>query len=406
MNQILRRMAWRNLWRHRQRTTLMIMAVAVGSLAILILFGFADGMIGSMTAAQIDWNQGSFQVRGVGYPDDPIPENGMSPQQVAAATEALAPLRTVGIAPRLETYGMIRTSYGTEGVRLRGIDPMAESTVTHLNDLVVEGNYLDGPGQILLSASMAEDLDIRVGERVVLLAITQRGTESQAFTVTGLYEAASFDLEQVAMVSIDNLRTMTGIVGATTLAVALPREVSVHRSVAQARELLADQSGIIVADYFDLNPFARIMVSGSRIEMIPLVIMISLLAGFGVANTSFYSVLERTREFGVMSAVGMSRRLLAQLILLESTFVAAIGFLFGGGLGYWGLRYLSRNGVSVSFMADLSKNIGFPKVLYASTSGWYIVAAFSVVVFTALAAAWYPARRINRLDPVAAIREG
>ena len=406
MNQILRRMAWRNLWRHRQRTTLMIMAVAVGSLAILILFGFADGMIGSMTAAQVDWNQGSFQVRGVGYPDDPIPENGMSPQQVAAATEALAPLRTVGIAPRLETYGMIHTSYGTEGVRLRGIDPMAESTVTHLNDLVVEGNYLDGPGQILLSASMAEDLDIRVGERVVLLAITQRGTESQAFTVTGLYEAASFDLEQVAMVSIDNLRTMTGIVGATTLAVALPREVSVHRSVAQARELLADQSGIIVADYFDLNPFARIMVSGSRIEMIPLVIMISLLAGFGVANTSFYSVLERTREFGVMSAVGMSRRLLAQLILLESTFVAAIGFLFGGGLGYWGLRYLSRNGVSVSFMADLSKNIGFPKVLYASTSGWYIVAAFSVVVFTALAAAWYPARRINRLDPVAAIREG
>jgi ABC-type antimicrobial peptide transport system permease subunit len=91
---------------------------------------------------------------------------------------------------------------------------------------------------------------------------------------------------------------------------------------------------------------------------------------------------------------------------LESTFVASIGFVIGGGLGYWGLLYLNRNGIRLSIMDDISKNIGFPKVFYTSTSGWYIVAAFSVVVFTALTAAWYPARRVNRLDPVASIREG
>lgn len=107
-----------------------------------------------------------------------------------------------------------------------------------------------------------------------------------------------------------------------------------------------------------------------------------------------------------MTAVGMSRKLLRQLILLESTMVAAIGFIVGGGLGYWGLMYLSRTGVSLAFLADISKSAGLPKVIYASTSGWYMIAAFSVVVFTALTAAWYPARRVNRLDPVAAIREG
>jgi len=191
-----------------------------------------------------------------------------------------------------------------------------------------------------------------------------------------------------------------------SLAVSLPRGVSVNRSVTEAKELLADQTGVVVADYFDLNPFARFMIAGATLKMIPFVLMISLMAGFGVANTSFYSVLERTREFGVMTAVGMSRKLLARLVLLESTMVAAIGFIVGGGLGYWGLMYLSRNGVSLSFMADISKNVGIPKVIYASTSGWYMVAAFSVVVFTVLTAAWYPARRVNRLDPVAAIREG
>ena len=406
MNKILRRMAWRNLWRHKQRTVLMIMSVALGSMAVLALFGLTEGMLASMTASQIDWNQGSFQVRSVDYAVDPIPENGLSPEQVAAATEALGPLQATGVAPRLETHGMIRTSYGTGGVRLRGIDPVRESTVTHLDELVVEGSYLTSTGQILLSTAMAEDLDIRVGERIVILAITNGATESKAFTVTGLVNPASFDLEEVAMVPIEDIHAMTGISGATTLAVALPRGASAGRAVTEAKELLANQSGVVVADYFDLNPFARMLVSAARIEIFPMVIMISLLAGFGVANTSFYSVLERTREFGVMKAVGMSRRLLTQLVLLESTFVASIGFIIGGGLGYWGLLYLNRNGIRLSIMDDISKNIGFPKVFYTSTSGWYIVAAFSVVVFTALTAAWYPARRANRLDPVASIREG
>jgi len=149
------------------------------------------------------------------------------------------------------------------------------------------------------------------------------------------------------------------------------------------------------------------MIGGSVIKMIPFVVMISLLAGFGVANTAFYSVLERTREFGVMTAVGMSRRLLAQVVLLESVFVSAIGFLVGGGVGYGLLIYLERFGIRFGdLVPGMTDSLGIPTVIYASTSGWYWVAAFSVVVFTALVAAWYPARRANRLEPVTAIREG
>jgi len=406
MNLTIGRIAWRNLWRHPQRTILMIATVAVGSLVILVLFGLADGMISSMTAAQIDWNQGSFQVRAVGYADDPIPENGLSPEQVASATDSLANMRITGITPRMEAFGMVRSAYGTDSVSLRGINPVTESLVTKLDELIVEGRYLDSDGQVLLSTVLAEDLDIRVGERVVILAIGTDGTNSRAFVVTGLFQSASIDLEQVAMASISDVRAMTGFEGATTLAVALPRGISASRSVTEAKQLLASIAGVEVADYFDLNPMARFMIAGSTIKMIPFVLMISLMAGFGVANTAFYSVLERTRELGVMTAIGLSRKLLARMVLLESTLVAAIGFVVGGGLGYWGLLYLSRSGWDISMFADIGKSIGLPRVIYASTSGWYWVAALSVVVFTALTAAWYPARRVNRLEPVTAIREG
>ncbi|UCF10397.1 MAG: ABC transporter permease [Candidatus Bipolaricaulota bacterium] len=400
------RMAWRNLWRHKQRTILMIATVAVGSLVILVLFGLTDGMVGSLTATQVEWNQGNFQVRSALYADDPIPENAMSSEQVAAATAALAKMRTAGIAPRMETFGMLRSAYGTDGVMLRGIDPTREPKVTRLDRLVVEGRYLDAAGQILLPTTLAEDLDIRVGERVVVLAIGAEGTDSRAFVVAGLFHSPSFDLEQTAMASIDDVRSLTGVEGATALAIALPKGGSDRRAVEEARQILADHEGVTVADFFDLNPFARFMISGATLKMIPFVIMISLMAGFGVANTAFYSVLERTREFGVMTAVGMSRKLLARMVLLESTFAAAIGFVAGGGLGYGGLLYLSRNGWDISVLTDMVGSLGVPRVVYASTSGWYWVAALSVVVFTALVAAWYPARRVNRLEPVAAIREG
>ena len=406
MNGTIARIAWRNLWRHPQRTILMIATVGVGSLVILVLFGLSDGVIGSMTATQIDWNQGNFQVRATAYADDPIPENGLTPEQVAIAMDALATMETVGVSPRMEVTGMLRSAYGTDGVMIRGVNPEAELSVTHLDQLVVEGSYLTAPGQVLVSDVVAENLDIRVGERVVILAIGADGTESKAFTVIGLIQPPSSDLEQMAIASMSDVQAMTGFEGATSIAVSLPREASDNRAVAEARELLADQPGIAVADYFDLNPFARFMIAGSTIKMIPFVLMISLMAGFGVANTSFYSVLERTREFGVMKAVGMNSKLLARMVLIESTIVAAIGFVIGGGLGYWGLLYLNRTGWDISMMTDMVGSIGLPRVIYASTSGWYWVAALSVVVFTALAAAWYPARRINRLDPVTAIREG
>ncbi len=400
------RIAWRNLWRHKQRTILMIATVAVGSLVILILFGLTDGMVGSMTATQIEWNQGNFQVRTIAYADDPIPENALSPDQVAAVMDRLASMRTAGITARMETFGMLRSAYGTDGVSLRGIDPLAELSVTHFDELIVEGRYLDADGQVLLSATLAEDLDIRVGERVVILAIGADGADSRAFIVSGLFQSPSTDLEHMVMASIDDVRAMTGFKGATTLAIALPRGASDSRAVAEARELLAGQQNIVVADYFDLNPFARFMIAGSTIKMIPFVLMISLMAGFGVANTAFYSVLERTREFGIMTAVGMSRKLLSRMVLMESTMVAAIGFVVGGGLGYGGLLYLSQHGWDISMLTDMVGSFGFPRVIYASTSGWYWVAALSVIVVTALAAAWYPARRVNRLDPVTAIREG
>ncbi|MGD9676519.1 MAG: hypothetical protein AB7V19_07540, partial [Candidatus Bipolaricaulia bacterium] len=104
------RMAWRGLWRHPQRTLLMIAMVAFGSFVILFLWGFVDGFLSSMTHAQAVENQGVFQIRARGYADDPAPANGLTPEDVAAAEAALAKLRVRGVAPRLDTTGILRSA--------------------------------------------------------------------------------------------------------------------------------------------------------------------------------------------------------------------------------------------------------------------------------------------------------
>jgi len=409
MRSMAPRIAWRNLWRHKQRTMLMIGIVAFGSWVILVLWGISDGFIRSMTDTQVVYNQADLQLRARGYTDDPVPSNGLTLAQVRAAQEALRDPRVQATSPRLEASGLLRSTYGSDGVVIRGIDPVSEQRVTRLHDAVVEGRFVAGPGEILLPAKLAQSLDIRVGERVVLLAQGESGTTSRAFRAVGFHRVELGALDRVVAVSLEDAQALFEWPGLTAIAIHLRSGAPSSRDTAalRAQLLTAGVDGIEVADYFAMNPLARIMLQGATLKMIPFVIMISLMAGFGVANTAFYSVLERTREFGVMTAVGMSRRLLARVVLMESVFVAAIGFVIGGGIGYGCLIYLSRHGLDFGeVIAGFGSDLGIPTIMYASTSGWYWVAAFSVVVFTALVAAWYPARRANRLEPVTAIREG
>jgi len=408
MNNTLAKISWRGLWRHPQRTLLMIAIVAFSSALILLMWGLTDGFIESMISSQIDFDSGDFQVRAPGYGDDPLPQNGLEPEEIASIETTLADFPdTWSVSRRLETTGMLRSAYGTLGVSVRGVDPVAERNVTDIHETIIDGRYIANPGEIVLGRKAAQDLDVRVDERLVLLAFSDGASTSQSFRVVGIVEPGLTTLDLTVLVTLEDARELTGWEGATSVVVSIPRGTNRDRAADDLQAALVGSVDADVQTYFELNPMLRVMLSGSAVKLAPFVIMVAILAGFGVANTVFYSVLERTREFGVMTAVGMSRRQLGIVILLESIYVSAIGFIIGGAVGYGGLLYLSRVGLSFgSMLGDFGADLGIPTVLYASSSGIYWLASFSVVVFTGLIAAWYPARRASRLEPVTAIREG
>jgi len=405
MNRTTARMAWRNLWRHPQRTILMIAIVAFGSLVIVLFWGMIDGFIASMTDAQVSLDQGSLQVFATGYRDDPVPVHGLDPKALDAALAAVDRLGNAHGSPRLTAYGMLQSAYGSTGIEIRGIDTAREPEVTTFHRHAPEGRFLENTGEILISRYTARNLDVRLGERVVLLVQGEGGATSRPFVAVGLYDSGLQSLDQsTVFVPIGDARSMTGWDGATSVAISVPTGRDDSAKAALSAEL---GTSFEVLTHLDLNPLIRDMIRISVIEMTPMILILALLAGFGVANTALFSVIERTHEFGVMMSVGMSRRRMSQMILAESMFASMIGFLVGGGASYLIIAYLATHGWNLgSALAEMTGSMGMPTILHASISGWYWLGSFSVVIVTGLVAAWYPARRVAALEPTVALREG
>ena len=154
------RLAWRNLWRHAQRTILMIAIVAFGSLVILTVWGITDGFMRTMTDAQARYDLGDLQLRAVGYADDRVPTNGLDATEASAVSTLLEGFPGIVATPRLDAGGMLSSAYGSDGILIRGIDPIMEPEVTSLQEGLAEGRYVAARGEVMLSSRMAERLDI------------------------------------------------------------------------------------------------------------------------------------------------------------------------------------------------------------------------------------------------------
>ncbi|MFH1610250.1 MAG: FtsX-like permease family protein, partial [Candidatus Bipolaricaulota bacterium] len=369
-----------------------------------LMWGITAGMFDSMTATHIELDYGSLKVHRMGYRDDHVPASGFTPDETAQALDAIHALPGAHGAPRLLVQGLLRSSYGATGVEVRGVDPTLEPTVTRLGTVLIEGRYVNATGEALLGGKAARRLDVRVGERVVVLAQGMAGTKSLAFTVVGIYATglASLD-ERTIVVPITDAQALAGVNGATEVAVGLPRGRSPDAAAVALRERLGEPYEVLTFDQG--NPLISGIIRGNTGEMMVTMVLLAILAGFGVANTVLFSVLERTREFGVMLSLGLNPRRLAALVVAESVLASALGFALGSVGGYVLVRYLAHTGIPLGAMAEAGAEFGIPPRIYAAVHGWYWAASFVVVVATGAVAAWYPARRAAKLEPVEAIRQ-
>lgn len=406
MTTSISKLAWRNLWRHKRRTQLLLAVVAYATIAIIFFWGFYDGFVNVLLGGQARYLSAPVMVQTESYRTDPDPENALGSLDIQNALASFEGVR--GVAPRLEFQALMRSPYRTQGAQVRGVDPGLEPQVNNIPGDVGEGRMIEQSGEMVLGVKLAEELDVRVGERLALDVQSLAGSQGAGLQVVGLITSNIKPVdENMALVHINDARTLTGVDTATGLVLDVRQgsEKTVTEALNAASVLPA---GVAAYSVSDLLGGIMTAIEDKRGSMIPIILIIALFAAVTVMSTVIVSVIERTREFGVITSLGLNQGQLARMITLEAIYTTLLGFIVGAVAGY-GLTWLmSASNIMGPFFSNFYGNYlrGLPisdRFIFATSLGYLAWAATTIVIAAALAI-MVPGRRVRNLNPAEAMR--
>ena len=399
-------MAWRNLWRHARRTWLTATAMIFSNVLLVFMISLQFGSYDMMIENTLKTFSGHLQVQPEGYRDNPKLRSGIG--GVAALAEELREsLPNARIAPRAAAFALASSEQRSFGIEVVGVQPAAEAGVSTLPGLVTEGRYLQDGGEIVVGAAMARNLKVGVGDEVTLLGSGYDGSFAAGIVeIVGVFESGSQELDRsFAEVPLPWFQEVFAMGGrGNTIAIAVAALDAVPAAVGTVREVVRTRQGLTVLDWNALHPGLRQAIQADMSSAWFMYGVLIVLVAFSVLNTQLMSVMERTREFGVISALGVRPHRLASLVLLETALMALIGFLLGLLLGALVAWYFNAHGFSYPGMAEVAERFNLPAEMYPSLTPASLLLGPAVVFGFCLLAAVYPALRLFRLQPVAAMR--
>ena len=330
----------------------------------------------------------------------------------AAVEAALTRPEVVAVIQRIETGGMVSSREGTTAVVITGIEPEKEAPVSLVAENVVEGRYLEGADEdvILIGQSLAERLELTLGDRVTLVGrATHEQMRRRTMTIIGIYDLGIRDVEErLVYVSLLEAQTLFDLRDqATEVAVHLER---VGQEPPVVKQLQTALPGYEVDAWDTLDPTTRQMMEleGQLMGLFGLIIL--LIAGVGILNLMLMAVFERTREIGVLAALGLKRWETVVLFLLEGVLIGLLGALVGSLLGGTISAYFGR--VGLDFMSlyggmdvgEFGEVIGLmgDRIYFRIGIDVLMGRALTVAIIAALASL-YPAWQASRQEPAEAL---
>ncbi len=403
---MLSAMAWRNLTRHPLRTSLTLFAIIFGLGAFVFVGSFANGYFTQMVENVTGMVTGDAQIQHKDFQRDMKPT--LSLPDGAQWLDRLRHMPSVGAATaRVQTTAMISSPTRSEPLTLIGVSPESEQQVTFLHKSVKEGRYLQSghDREIIIGRKLAELLQVRLGERVVIMAQDVNGNlASEAFVVAGLFHTGGHGFDKaVGQVTLPAAQNMLGMGNRVTNIVLRAQDKEQLASIVQQAAAMLPAGDIRVLPWDTLVPeVAQMSVIFKRSLMAVLAIVL-LMVSVIVMNTVLMSIMERTREFGVMLALGSRPGLIVRLVMLESALVGLLGAICGLGLGGLFTVLHLRGGLKMA-AHGVTAVPGVTDVVYPKLSMAVFVVPGTLLPILVLMAALYPAFRASRLEPVKAMR--
>ncbi len=403
------RLAWRNLWRHWRRTWLTVGAMIFSNtllvFSISLQFGSYDMMIDNTLQAY----SGHIQLQHERYLDEPKMRYALADAGANARTlrERLA---LDSISPRALGFALASSAERSYGVQIIGVDAAYEPLVSTLPGLVRQGRYLQ-PGareEIVIGSALARNLKVGPGDELTFLGSGfDDSFAAGVVRVVGIFESGAIDLDrsmaQVNLAYFDEVFTMQGHAHNIVLRAAHIDDVEKLMQKVPAALPNLDASAVL-RHWDELQPGLRQAIQADMASAWFMYVVLIVLVVFSVLNTQLMSVLERTREFGTMMALGFKPSRLSRLVMLETMMMAALGLILGIALGFVVTGYLSRVGFAYPGMEEMAVKFNLPDRMYPTISLLSLTLGPAIVAIGSLLAAIYPATRLYRLRPIEAMR--
>jgi ABC-type lipoprotein release transport system permease subunit len=405
-------LAWRNLWRNRRRTLITLVGIAFGMFLSVLFTGLGDASYSDMINYGAKMGGGHVAVQHEDYLDSPsLKKTVTGAHDIAESAREREGVTLV--VERVSGASMMSTASNSVGAFFMAIDPEAETeTSLMFAKLIVEGEMFapDDDKGVIIGATMAETLDVKLGKKIVLTLTDKSGEIVTALVrVRGIVKTGADTVDGgLCLLPIDPVRKLLGYAPDEATAIAI--FVDDHRrSDTLAAELTPSiPSPSRVLTWAEHQPDLAGMIDMKQSSTWVMEMIIMALLAAGIFNTLFVSVMERLREFGILSALGFTHRQLFSLVMWESLWLALVG-LVGAGLMTLGPYYdLHTQGLDYSKMLQGGTEVAgvalLEPILYVSITGQHLFQLCLLVVFATLAAGLYPAWRAGRVPPADAIR--
>ncbi len=404
--------AWKNVWRNKLRSLIVISSIIIGLLGGIFYLAVAKGMVQQQVNSAIHNEISNIQLH---HPEflinDEIRYTIQNPDEKVGQIKKLAGISEV--TSRITSPAMISSAITGTGIFIRGINVEKEQKITDIHSLLVDGTYFDSPikNQILIGEKLATKLKVKVKSKIVVTIQSVSGDILYAaFRVVGIYKTNNSNFDQTnVFVKKEDLVNILGFdkTKATEIAVLLSHNNLTDTTASKIKKMFSSEikaKTIVVQTWDEISPVLKMMNEMTVQYSMIFVIIILVALSFGIINTMLMAIMERVREIGMLMAIGMNKSKVFFMILLETVFLSITGGFFGLAISWVIVQITATTGIDLSVIADGLNSMGYSSFLYPELEFDYYILIGVLVVVTAILASIMPARKALKFNPVEAVR--
>ncbi len=404
------KMAWRNIWRNPRRTILTIAAIAFSSLILVFMLSFQLGCYETMINTSVKISTGHLQVQAKGYLEDKKMRLVVKhPAPVARVLDSVKGITAYTF--RANAFSLASSDKRTYGVMVTGIDPVTEARVSTIPSLVRKGRYLNenDVSSALIGEHLSNNLKAGVGDELTILGQGRDGSIAAAvLTIKGIFDSGIDEFDRnVIMMGLNDFQDIfsmgTSVHEAVITTDSLGDISIVKQEIQNHFSKTGQDKTLVAADWMEIMPGLLQGIQMDLVSGIIMYIILVIVVAFSIFNTFLMAIFERTREFGVMMAIGTTPSRITKLVLFESLCMTIVGILVGIVIGSLLTLYFQSKGIYIAGTEDILKQYGIPDRLYPRLSLISATAGPLVVFLITIVSSVFPALKIRKLKPVDAM---